>query len=112
MKVGIVALLQETNAFAPGVTTAANFADDVLLVAEANDGLTVIRTSKRTPPQLGSNHELRRRSVQFKAIVGKGVNPPVAAYREICTNFIRVDTPGATAADMSTLAYRDQRNRL
>ena len=45
-----------------------------------------------------SAHRLRHRSGQLRGcIVAKGVNAPLAAYREVCPSFIRVDTPGSTA---------------
>jgi microcystin degradation protein MlrC len=41
--------------------------------------------------------------------VAKGVHAPVAAYGEVCREFIRVNTPGVTTADLSRLAYRHRR---
>ena len=37
-------------------------------------------------------------AVPIRCIVAKGVNAPLAAYREVCASIIRVDTPGSTAA--------------
>jgi microcystin degradation protein MlrC len=49
---------------------------------------------------------------QFQVIVAKGVNAPLAAYREVCPNFIRVNTPGSTSADMTTFDYLNRRRPL
>jgi microcystin degradation protein MlrC len=75
--------------------------------------LTVLLTSLRVPPfslaQLSScgldpNH--------FTILVAKGVHAPVAAYREVCDRFIRVDTPGPTTADPRRLVYEHRRRPL
>jgi microcystin degradation protein MlrC len=44
--------------------------------------------------------------------VAKGVHAPVAAYAEVCRDFLRVNTPGVTTADLSRLEYRHRRRPL
>ncbi len=82
-------------------------------VLESANGLTVITTSKRTPPfslaQLTSCGVDPRR---FRVIVAKGVHAPVAAYRDVCSHFIRVDTPGVTTADFTQLSFSNRRKPL
>lgn len=41
----------------------------------------------------------------FKAIVAKGVNSPLAGYGPVASETILLDTPGCTAADLSRLNY-------
>jgi len=76
-------------------------------------GLTIVVTSRRTPPF--SLLQLTSAGVEpgdFLAIGAKGVHAPVAAYRQVCQTFIRVDTPGVTTADMTKLSYRERRKPL
>jgi microcystin degradation protein MlrC len=44
--------------------------------------------------------------------VAKGVNAPVAAYKEVCKQFIRVNTPGCTAADLAEFHYEHRRRPM
>jgi microcystin degradation protein MlrC len=48
----------------------------------------------------------------FRALVIKGVHAPVAAYAPVCSELIRVDTPGSTRADMTKLTYHHRRRPL
>lgn len=82
-------------------------------IVETDHGLTVMLTSKRMVPfsleQLrGCGLDPRR----FRVLVAKGVNAPVAAYREVCACFLRVNTPGSTNADMEQLEYAHRRKPL
>jgi microcystin degradation protein MlrC len=82
-------------------------------VVEHTSGLTVILTSRRTPPfSLGQVLSCNVDPARFQMIVAKGVHAPVAAYREVCRSFIRVNTPGVTSADMSTLPYNLRRRPI
>ena len=45
----------------------------------------------------------------FQILVAKGVHAPVAAYEPVCTELVRVNTTGATAADMRTFEYQHRR---
>ena len=64
-------------------------------VIRTDHGLTIMLTSRRMPPfslrQLTTHGILPE---QFHLLVAKGVNAPVAAYKEVCKHFIRVNTPG------------------
>lgn len=82
------------------------------LVRDAG-GLTVMLTSHRMPPF--SLQQLLSCGVdpaRFQMLVAKGVNAPVAAYREVCPHFIRVNTPGCTTADLAQLDFRFRRRPL
>jgi microcystin degradation protein MlrC len=76
-------------------------------------GLTIMLTSRRTPPfslrQLTA-HGLSPEDFHF--LVAKGVNAPIAAYKEVCKHFIRVNTPGCTTADIEKLAYHHRRRPM
>ena len=76
-------------------------------------GLVVMLTSKRMVPF--SLHQLTDFGIDpktFRYIVAKGVNAPLAAYREVCPSFVRVDTPGSTAANMTAFEYRHRRRPM
>ena len=49
---------------------------------------------------------------EFQVLVAKGVNAPIAAYREVCEKFIRVNTAGSTCADMKQLEYHHRRRPM
>ena len=48
----------------------------------------------------------------FHLLVAKGVNAPIAAYKEVCKHFIRVNTPGCTTADIERLEYKHRRRPM
>jgi len=70
-------------------------------------------TSRRTPPfslrQLTAHGLIPQ---DFHLLVAKGVNAPVAAYKEVCKHFIRVNTPGCTTADIERLPYQRRRKPM
>jgi|694.fasta_scaffold04022_9 microcystin degradation protein MlrC len=75
--------------------------------------LTLLITSKRMVPF--SLEQLRSCHIDptaFRVLVAKGVHAPVAAYREVCDEFIRVNTPGSTSADLSYFAFHSRRKPL
>ena len=75
--------------------------------------MTIMLTSKRVPPV--SLQQLISCDVDpasFDVLVAKGVNAPVAAYREVCDRFIRANTPGVTCADMTQLPFAQRRRPL
>ena len=49
---------------------------------------------------------------QFRILVAKGVNAPLAAYREVCDKFLRVNTIGSTSADLNQLEFVNRRRPL
>ena len=82
-------------------------------IVRTDDGLTVMLTSEPVFP--GSLNQLVSCSLDplsFDVIILKGVNAPVAAYRDVCRTMIRVNTPGVTAADMTRLSYERRRKPL
>jgi microcystin degradation protein MlrC len=44
--------------------------------------------------------------------VAKGVNSPLGAYQEVCSHFIRVDTPGVTSANLDYFDYKFRRRPM
>lgn len=82
-------------------------------VVQCDDGPTLLLMSKRVPPfSLGQLTSCDLDPMKFRVIVAKGVNAPIAAYREVCDRFIRVDTPGITCANMTQLDYQHRRRPL
>jgi microcystin degradation protein MlrC len=82
-------------------------------VVRAASGLTLMLTSRRMPPF--SLRQLTSFGIEpraYRAIVVKGVNAPLAAYREVSRHALRVDTPGVTTADFTLLPFRRRRRPL
>ncbi len=82
-------------------------------IVTTDTGLTIMLTSRRMVPF--SLHQLTDFGVDpaaFKAIVAKGVNAPIAAYAPVCPKLIRVNTPGATTADVTSLEYHHRRRPM
>ena len=82
-------------------------------VVRTDRDLTILLTTLRVPPfslrQLTSCH---LDPTRFRVLVAKGVNAPLAAYGAVCDRFVRVDTPGTTAADMTKFEFRYRRRPL
>jgi microcystin degradation protein MlrC len=82
-------------------------------VIRTDHGLTIMLTSRRMPPfslkQLTTHGILPE---QFHLLVAKGANAPIAAYKEVCKHFIRVNTPGVTTADIERLEYKSRRRPM
>ena len=82
-------------------------------VVTTDSGLAITLTSLRTVPvSLGIVTSVGLDPAEYQILVAKGVHAPVAAYREVCTGLIRVNTPGATAADMRTFEYEHRRRPM
>jgi microcystin degradation protein MlrC len=82
-------------------------------VVETADGLTVLLTSRRTPPfSLRQVTAFGLDPARFRVLVVKGVHAPVAAYAPVCPTLLRVNTPGVTSADLSHLVYHHRRRPL
>ena len=82
-------------------------------VVTTESGLTISLTTLRTVPvSLGMVTSVGLKPDDYQILVAKGVHAPVAAYREVCPALIRVNTAGATAADMRTFDYQYRRRPL
>lgn len=82
-------------------------------IVTTDSGVTVMLTSRRMVPF--SLEQLRSCDLDpatFDILVAKGVNAPLAAYSEVCPNFIRVNTPGSTCADMTRLEFQNRRRPM
>jgi microcystin degradation protein MlrC len=82
-------------------------------VVESASGLTVMLTSVATMPF--SLRQLTSCGIdpnQYDVFVAKGAQAPIAAYGEVCRTTIRVNTPGASTADIETLAYHHRRRPM
>ncbi|MCA9172402.1 MAG: MlrC C-terminal domain-containing protein, partial [Planctomycetales bacterium] len=92
---------------------ASQFDQGPCAVIRNDSGVTILVNSLRTPPF--SLRQLTSCGVtpqDFEIVIAKGVNAPIAAYREACRHFIRVNTPGCTTADMTTLDFVHRRRPL
>jgi microcystin degradation protein MlrC len=82
-------------------------------IVETAHGMTLQLTSLRIPPfSLGQLTSCGLDPGAFDVLVAKGVVAPMAAYAPVSAQFIRVNTPGSTTADMQTLPYRQRRRPL
>jgi microcystin degradation protein MlrC len=82
-------------------------------VLRTDDQLTIMLTSRRQPPF--SLRQLTAHGIvpqEFQVLVAKGVSAPIAAYKEVCKQFIRVNTPGCTTADIERLDYKHRRRPM
>lgn len=82
-------------------------------VVRSDRDLTIMLTSKRMPPF--SLRQLTSCGVdpdQFRILVAKGVNAPIAAYAPVCNHMLRVNTPGCTSADMTSLDFQFRRRPM
>ncbi len=82
-------------------------------VVTTDTGLTISLTSLRVVPvSLGVVTSIGLEPADFQILVAKGVHAPVAAFKPVCSDLIRVNTPGATAADMRTFEYQHRRRPM
>lgn len=82
-------------------------------IVRTHEGLTVMLTSERMPPfSLRQLTSCGLDPASFHVLVAKGVIAPVAAYAQVCSELIRVNTPGVTTADMTRLCYHHRRRPL
>jgi microcystin degradation protein MlrC len=84
-----------------------------VVVRACEHPLTLLLTSKRMVPfSLQQLLSCGLDPKSFRVLVAKGVHAPLAAYREVCDRFIRVNTPGSTCADLHQMDYHYRRKPL
>lgn len=90
------------------------FDQGMTAVVETKCGsLTIMLTSRRMVPfSLQQIKSCQLDPQDFRILVAKGVNAPLAAYREVCDKFIRVNTIGSTSADLDCLVFNNRRRPL
>lgn len=83
------------------------------VVQSVEGAATVMLTSRRIAPfSLRQLTSCDLDPCRFRFLVAKGVNAPLAAYREVCDTFIRVNTIGSTCADLTRLSFSRRRMPL
>ncbi len=91
----------------------ANFDQGETAIVETENRVTIMLTSQRTPPfSLAQVTTFGIDPAKFRAVVAKGVIAPMAAYQEIADQFIHVNTPGVTCADMRQLDFQHRRRPM
>ena len=81
-----------------------------IAIVKTENNHVVMLTTLRVPP-----YSLRQLTAfginpfDFDAIVAKGVNAPIAAYKDVCPAIVQVNTPGVTAADMTLFHFDNRR---
>ncbi len=82
-------------------------------ICESERGLTLMLTSERMVPfSLQQLHSCGVDPESFRILVAKGVNAPLAAYRQVCDQYIRVNTIGSTCADLTRMTYQHRRRPM
>lgn len=85
--------------------------DDALL--RLDDGWAVQFCAKRVfPVSLGQMTHLGLDPAAMRVIVIKGVHAPIAAYGPVCSEVIRVDTPGLSAANITRWPFQHRRRPM
>ena len=80
------------------------------VVVRHQSGLTIMVTTRRQPPfSLKQLTTFDVNPEDFHILITKGVNAPIAAYKPVCKEIIRANTPGVTTADMELLNYQHRR---
>lgn len=84
-----------------------------VVVRACEHPMTLLLTSKRMVPfSLQQLLSCGLDPKSFRVLVAKGVHAPLAAYREVCDRFVRVNTPGSTCADLGQMDYHYRRHPL
>ncbi len=84
-----------------------------VIVRAVDAPLTIMLTCRRMVPfSLNQLTACGLEPRNFRILVAKGVHAPLAAYREVCDCFYRVNTPGSTDADLEHLQYQHRRRPL
>lgn len=82
-------------------------------ICRTDAGLTLMLTSRRMVPfSLQQLYSCELDPRNFRVLVAKGVNAPLAAYSEVCDQCIRVNTGGSTCADLSRIDYQHRRRPM
>jgi microcystin degradation protein MlrC len=82
-------------------------------VVRSEHGLTLMLTTRRMAPfSLCQLTSCGIKPESFRFLAAKGVHAPVAAYEPVCKQFIRVNTPGVTTADLSELNFKHRRRPM
>ena len=90
-----------------------HFDQGTTAVLEGSSGVTIIATTGRVAPM--SLQQVLSQGLHpedFAVIVIKGVHAPVAAYQPVCSRLIRVNTRGATTADVHELTFLHRRRPM
>lgn len=83
------------------------------VAVELPDDQLVVLTSKLVlPTSLAQLRSVGIEPTERKRIVAKGVVSPRAGYEPIAGELVLVDTPGVTAADLSTFTYQHRRRPM
>lgn len=84
-----------------------------VVTVETTSKLVINLTQRRVVPvSIGHMTCSGLDPASFQIVVAKGVHSPVPALQPYCTRLIRVNTPGATSADLSSFNYQYRRHPL
>lgn len=80
-----------------------------VIVKTSNNNIIMLTSLRIVPFSLQQLLAFGLNPNSFHLIVAKGVHAPLAAYMSVCKSLIRVNTPGITTADVSTLVFSRRR---
>lgn len=83
-----------------------------VVVELPNDQLVVLTSNLVLPTSLEQLRSVGIEPTERQRIVAKGVVSPRAGYEPIAGRLVLADTPGVTAADLSTFTYRHRRQPM
>jgi microcystin degradation protein MlrC len=106
-------LFEETQPRHGGITKFDQGPTAVVQVAMQDGEMTLMLTSKRMVPfSLKQLTSFGIDPLAYRILVAKGVHAPIAAYRDVCDELIRVNTRGSTCADLNQLTFKNRRQPL
>lgn len=90
-----------------------NYDEGLTAIVRTPEGL-VVQLSERPifPASLGQMTHAGLDPRSFRALIIKGVHAPVAAYRDVVSQLIRVNSPGPTSADITKWNYQNRRRPM
>lgn len=81
---------------------------------ESEDGRlhVLVTTLRSSPNSVGLMTNCGTHPRDYDVVVAKGVNAPLAAFDDTCSEFIKVNTRGAASADLSHFTYHHRRKPM
>jgi microcystin degradation protein MlrC len=89
-----------------------HFDQGLSTLVRSDDGLNIAGHQQASGFLLEQLQSCGLKPIAFNGLVAKGVSSPIAAYKEIGSRFIQMDTPGVTPSNLNHFSHQYQRNPL